>query len=321
MSEDEETGSMSVVGALRFWVDITPAEAFYEPAKLTNDSRTFEIRVTIWNIAGISIFQDAGERNDVYVKGKLKTQGPNGIEIVEEQHTDIHKWAHKDACFNFRMVYRVKAPAFYCAIEFGMMDNDKISDPDPIYASKTLNLDHQLMLAFTNALDGREPLGIDSTQIVFDAWPTSKNKKEKDEEEDDEPPKPKGCCRRCCGWYCYILCCCCCCPRRPVPIKAPKPATMFVDVQVLPQTDADLNPVEQGRIGTELPKGRLTWQIIVQDPVRFVKIVMGPKMYNFMIKTCIISLIVSLVLVFLVLSYLIMNTYLLPFIPEPGAWD
>jgi len=297
ISEDEETGTKVPVGSLRYWVDICPVEQAYMPAKLEAEGRKFEIRVTVWGITGISIFQDLGERNDVYVEGRLRSMGPKGEVVEKKEKTDVHKWAHDEANFNFMMVYEIQAPAQYCTIDFGMFDEDKMSENDPIYEPKELPLDHMLMLAFNNAIEGREPLGIDQTKIVFDSWPKKKKKESHDANKKGGKP---GCCRR-------VLRCICCCCRGSATAKPPKPATMNISVQVIPMEEALLNKVQSGRLGTEDPKGRMNWKTAITEPGRFLKAALGPKCVKCIIWVVILLLVFLVCLVILYVSYLVLQ--------------
>jgi len=283
LRNDEETGSQMRVGALRLWVDMAPEGESYSEAKLKAFTQEFEIRVTVWDVTGISVFKDFGEHNDVVVKGKLLSCNAKGVCAPQKRQTDVHKFAHSSASFNWRWVFPVSAPTNFCALELSLEDKDLLSEHDLIYEKKTLPLDHMLMLALDNYQDGR-PLGINSEKVVFDAWPKR-----------DIPPATSS--RRCCL-------------RRRAPTK-PKPATLKVDIQILPKQDADLAPVSEGQISE--PSGRLTWNTAVADPVRAFRQMVGPTNWRTGSICCCGTVTALIALVLFAILYLIVNTFVKPF--------
>jgi hypothetical protein len=53
---DEETAAEMRVGTMRLWLDLVPEGDYYSVAKLQAFSKEFEVRVTIWDVSGISIY-------------------------------------------------------------------------------------------------------------------------------------------------------------------------------------------------------------------------------------------------------------------------
>merc|ERR1712091_185395 len=94
--------------------------------------------------------------------------------------------------------------------------------------------------------------------MIFDDWPTGKKKKH----------RPGLCTRLCCS-------CACCSKKDDDKDKAAKAARLFFDLTVLPQEEADGEPVVDNEAVTA-PKGRLTWKTAIQDPPKFFKTLVGP---------------------------------------------
>jgi hypothetical protein len=275
--EDEDTGTETKAGVLRLWVDMSLESDNYTPAKLTIPLQDFEVRIVIQHIKNICVFRDAGERNDCKVKGTIKMKDYLGRLKQRTVETDVHQWATSEAAWNWRWIFKVQAPCSVCSLAFSLMDSDSMSDDDPIYDTKEYPLDHMVMLALTSRRDGLPPLGTLKEKVVFDSWT-------------EQPRKAEGACKRCC---------CKCCGKKYLH-HTKRYASLFVDITVIPQDDADSNPVEEGQISE--PKGRMTWKTAISQPVKFMRVMLGPTMLSrvkccsiaFCILACIIILLMAL---------------------------
>lgn len=246
---DEETGEQNETGTIRFWIDLVSAETEYIDATFTTKFIDFEVRITCWDVNGITIWSDMGQRNDLYVKGCLMTKGIKGSQIRRDFETDIHKFAHDRAVFNWRWVVDVRMPVVAAALMFRLCDSDTLTGDDPIYDPKIAPLDHQLMLAYRLEVNGEKPLGTATRKVIFDTWGQ------------DKTSSKVGCCGRLLGGV------------------QPTPAIMTIDIQVIPKNVAAANPVGEGREGPSPlppPGERMEWATAVQEPVRFTKVILGP---------------------------------------------
>jgi hypothetical protein len=311
---DEETGVEEKVGVLRFWVDIFPSGADKRDVVLAHANVEFEVRITIRDISGIAIFKDFGERNDVLVKGTLHSKSSSGT-VRKNLQTDCHKYANDKASFNWQWVFRVASPANYCYLNLEMVDYDRVSNADPIYEAKQLNLDHLLMLSYHRHLDSKRPLGEDHRTIVFDSWAEERtdgffsNVREASLTADAQATKiatqgPRRC-----------YCCCRKSPKKNKQETPPGPARMKVDIKILPVNEVAGDPAppvltgtaESGRIFE--PKGRIDTNTMLADPMGFFTILIGKKNKRFLYKLSICTFIILIILIFLVLSYLLWGTY------------
>lgn len=259
---DEDTGVETKVGVLRLWVDLTPVSEKYAKANLGHPSYTFQVRIVIKSVKQIMVWQDAGQRNDVYIDAKLKTRDLLGKTTVQAKQTDIHKWSHSEADFNWAMTFEVTAPNNGSTLELGIMDYDRMFGDDAIYDTKPYPLDQFLSLAMIKVEEGEPPLGVLNEVVLFDSWPTKKKGKDK-------------CCKcwkTCCKCLaaCYACFCCCCKKRSKI-----LPAMLHMSVQVLPLSDATLDPLQDGRPGAE-PPTRMGWSTAVRDPQKFCFVLLGP---------------------------------------------
>jgi len=272
---DEETATESRVGILRFWVDILPIGDHAAEDVDVYKPIDFEVRILIRRITNISVFRDYGIRNDVYVKGRIKTVDYLGKETVQSDKTDVHKFAHAEATFNWRWVFPVRAPAQECSLELRMIDENKITSHDAIYHPVVYSLDHMLNVAYTNAKESRRPLGVLQDTVVFDSW-------------DEESPVESLF-----SQYCR------CCWRRSK-LGERKFAQMQMDVQIVPVWEAQLAPAEPGC--TSVPKDRMTLATAISEPKKTLKIIVGSgNFYNIQIITCAcITLVVSVLVLALV---------------------
>eukprot|EP00929_Paragymnodinium_shiwhaense_P066234 TRINITY_DN33197_c0_g1_i1.p1 TRINITY_DN33197_c0_g1~~TRINITY_DN33197_c0_g1_i1.p1 ORF type:complete len:2741 (-),score=745.43 TRINITY_DN33197_c0_g1_i1:71-8293(-) len=289
---DQDTEMEMKVGLLRYWVDITPCSDPYPDVTLQSDQKEFEVRVTIWGIKEISIFQDFGERNDVFVRAKMTALSANGDMINDYQDTDIHKWAHDSANFNWNVAFVVKCPTIMADIEFSMFDADRISDADPIYDSEVMAMDQYLTTAYFRQMDGEPTLPTDlSKRIVFASWPSKQKHKRLEPMDGNGDKKEKA--KR---W---------CCSRKPKPMKPPKPAKMTIDVTVLPKEEADKIPFKVGRIGEQDPPGRMNWTTAAANPGKFIKILLGPNNVIIIVKMLVtlIFFIVAITILYVLYLY------------------
>eukprot|EP00929_Paragymnodinium_shiwhaense_P065053 TRINITY_DN32651_c0_g1_i3.p1 TRINITY_DN32651_c0_g1~~TRINITY_DN32651_c0_g1_i3.p1 ORF type:complete len:2361 (+),score=547.08 TRINITY_DN32651_c0_g1_i3:59-7141(+) len=291
--KEEVTGSKSV-GALRFWVDISPATDAYEWAKIAPAKQNFEIRITIWCVKGITIFKDSGERNDLYVRGKYLSKGRCGTDFTRTVKTDVHRWAHTEAYYNYRWVFDAAAPTQSCAVELSLLDADSLVTDDLVYAPKMLCLDHMLRLAFRDWREGKGPLGAVTEQVVFDARAPQSLKKLQKEAEQKR--------RRCC----------CCMRKRPPKINSQvPPATLLVDVEILPKDVAEKCSVLEGQVTA--PRARMSWGMLLTDPCKFLHVILGPRKTRLLTIFSICVGVVLLLILLLLLVDLLMNTVLHPF--------
>jgi hypothetical protein len=220
------------------------------------------------------------------VRGKLSACSvAKGSCAPQKRETDVHKFAHTDAVFNWRWKFPVEAPTQSCTLELSLVDKDVLSANDLIYAKKILPLDHMLMLALDHHANGKPALGVNSEKVIFDAWPKR-----------DVPVEPPS------TWWCSW--------RRRTPEK-PAPATLRVDVQILPKEDADLDHVDEGQISE--PHGRLSWNTGLAAPLRVAQTLVGPTHWRNGGRWCCCLGITSLVLLIFVLAFLFINTFVKPF--------
>lgn len=246
---DDETGDENETGTIRFWVDLVSADADYLDATFEKAFIDFEVRITVWDVSGVSIWADVGQRNDLYVKGCLLTKGVKGNISQQNFETDIHKFSHDRAAFNWRWVLNVTMPVTAAILRFRLCDSDSLSGDDSIYDPKSMPLDHQLMLAYRLEINGHKPLGTASRHVVFDTWPEGKK------------TQRVGCCGRTLG------------------DMEPTPAIMTIDIQILPKHHAVAHPVGEGREGPAPlppPGERMELNTALSEPVRFTKTMLGP---------------------------------------------
>lgn len=84
----------------------------------------------------------------------------------------------------------------------------------------------------------------------------------------------------------------------------PQPAYLRVEVQILPQADADLDPMKEGTLVE--PQGRIGWQTMLQHPGKFLQTFVGPKRYAMCI--CLGKFLAISVFLILVLGILVLFT-------------
>lgn len=242
--EDEDTAAATKVGVLRLWVDMSEGGDEYNAPKLNIKPVEFEVRVLIKGIREISVFKDAGERNDVFVTLDLTVGDYTGKKKTHKVQTETHDWANDEANYNQRFLFQVTAPCTICSLRLTLKDADMITDDDPIYDPKDVPLDHLLMLAHRNNRELKPPLGVHSMTVKFDSWP--------------KRDKPNRCCR-------------CPCIRR----TEEKPCYLKMDVQIVPKEEAEAHPVKDGVISP--PAGRFDYITALQHPIKFIRILVGPQ--------------------------------------------
>jgi len=255
--EDAALGGHGV-GSLRLWMDIVPSYDPYSPAQLDNVMEIFEIRVTILDVRGITIFRDLGQRNDAIVHGCLHAKDYLHQEKLAHVQTDVHAWSRSIASFQWRWIFRITAPLTLCALELRLMDKSSLGDV-LIYNPVVLPLDYMVMIAFLNWREGRRRLGVSREQVIFDTSPM--------------PRRRWSCCWRW-FWYCRRRFCCGA-SRRRTPENLVQPARMFVEVEILSKEDAEDASVEPGRVAE--PSHRLSWSSAIENPDKFMQGMCGPE--------------------------------------------
>ncbi|CAD7959106.1 unnamed protein product [Amoebophrya sp. A25] len=251
---DPESSLKTPAGSIRYWVDLVPTEENYQNCEIAaaKAAACFEIRCTVWNVKGVSIFKDDGQRNDLIVRGTLIVRSIAGEVTRYTKETDCHKLCNADGNFNWRWKYDVDCPAASASLVLQLLDSDALSDSEPLYDPEVVPLDHHLRLAYTNFRDKPgEVLGERRVHVVFDSWPA-------------DAPKPVS------------VSCCPCCNRT----RNPTPATLMADIHVVPKVWANANPVGEGREGPKPlpdPEGRVSWQSALKNPVMLMKLLLGPQ--------------------------------------------
>jgi len=281
--EDEETGTEAKTGVLRLWVDMTLETEDYKPADLSTQTKAFEVRIVIKQCKNICVYKDIGERNDIFVKGVLRVKDFLGKEDVHRVETDVHKWANKEAMWNWRWVFNIIAPTTLCSLNLTLLDMDTMSDDDPIYDAKEYPLDHIMMLAWQARRDGEPNLGTLKEEILFDSWP------EQNKQEDD-----LSCCLKCCS--------CRCCKKADNHEHLHRAAKLFVDITVMPQEDAVGHEVEDN-VCIAPPKGRIDWTCAVKEPGKFIHVLLGPTLERRSRKFCCVFIVIFLLLVALAIFF------------------
>lgn len=279
---DEETGEKNDTGLIRFWVDLVSADTEYIDATFQKASIDFEIRMTVWDVNGISIWADMGQRNDLYVKGILVTKGVKGNVTQKNFETDIHKFSHDRAVFNWRWVLDIRMPVTAAVLKFRLCDSDSLTGDDPLYDPKLMPLDHMLMLAYRLEVTGKPPLGTATRRVIFDTWGAEKKSSK------------VGCCGRLLG------------------NQEPTPAIMTLDIQVLPKSVASSSPVGEGREGPHPlppPGERMEWATAVTEPVRFAKVMLGPVNWSRCSALCCCLVVVILLMTALALMFFASQTF------------
>jgi len=91
---DYESNISTMAGNIRYWVDLAPAEENYTSydVNAVTVREQMEIRLTIWDVTSITIFKDAGERNDLMVRVIFLAKNIDGTITKQSEDTDTHNW-------------------------------------------------------------------------------------------------------------------------------------------------------------------------------------------------------------------------------------
>lgn len=306
-----EEDAVGQVGDIRVWVDIYQPNLFRKQYLMQHSATALQIlktvpaelqiRVIIKEVTGITVFKDWAERNDVKVVGVLHTRDCLWKDKVEVNETDVHNWARDRASFNWRWILNVRAPLTICCIAFTLIDMDMIGE-DIIYKQEELALDHDVLqvcqcgqamkknvrLCFSTPGDGKL---VDCSDLFpclqwfrFDCFSYFRRK----------------CCRRCK-----------CCRRRQL---VEEPAVLHLELEILPRSQADADPKLAGCVAQ--PQGRMGWAMLVEDPLRFIKTALGPRLYKGCVRSLFCACSCFLVFAFLVVVFLLEQTFFfMPFGP------
>ncbi|CAK9066164.1 unnamed protein product [Durusdinium trenchii] len=251
--KDADMNADSRVGLLRCVLDMHPQNMPEQPR--TQMPHSFQIRVSIINVDNIKVYKDFGQRNDLFVEMKFRSVSMDGTEQRRNEKTDIHGWAHDTASFNQRFLFNVMAPTVKCGLEFSLMDFDRgVSSADLVYFPQTFSLDHLVDMAYDDWSNNREPVGLVGGNVVFDSWPSTNMVFE--------------------GWQRR-----CRCIRRAQ--QKGSAAKMNLTVEILPSELAEAAPVTSGVFAP--PKDRLSIQMLATNPLKSIRVVLGPKLFNLII--------------------------------------
>lgn len=124
----------------------------------------------IFDVNGISVFKDFGERNDVFIAGVLTMKAIGKQEETIKVKTDVHKFARKFASFNYLWTFKITAPVQHCCLELSLLDDRFISD-DMIYLPKKLALESFMDFAYKHVKDDGMSSSSVKHLIVFDQTP------------------------------------------------------------------------------------------------------------------------------------------------------
>ena len=270
-------------GTLRMWVDMgTADQAIPEVSFLPKNHLTFQVRIKVKEVNGISIFKDMGERNDVFLQGKFEWKAV-GKELQScVKYTSTIKFARASASFCEYWVFEVAAPMNSFSMELTLMDDDSFTGPDPIYAAKSICMDPFLQEAYRAYLNHNPTPASLPQAVVFDQY----------------PPGHVHPARGCCG----------CCKARKR--QKPDAATLFLEIEVLAAAEADLHPVTEGRYAE--PKGNIDLKSMMYRPGEFIQILLGPKNISKLRICCGCSACTLVALAILAVMYLFIQIFVVP---------
>ncbi|CEM05827.1 unnamed protein product [Vitrella brassicaformis CCMP3155] len=298
----DESGSGLATGTLRYFIDMVEESEDYREIDLKElySPTEFELRVIVWKVTDIDVFQDCGQRNDVMIEITLH------VRAFEDQQadpitlkTDVHKFAHDTAGFNWRMLFPVKLPAAAVEMKVRMIDCDTIGPHDVIYEEEVVPID-----------------GL--CRYSLDRQPR------------ETPAKSDN--SGCCPYICRDVLGCCgggeeivdgmrrprgLCPgrRRNIFIK---PAKLHLSLQMVPIDQARENPVGQGRKEPNVspflpePQGRVQWIMCIQRPCKFLEILIGRRCCRrLQCSTCTLLCVLLLALLLFVVAQFALASQLL----------
>jgi len=249
--------------------------------------------VVVCNVKNIGIYKDAGQRNDLLVKGKLITKDIAGNRSISTTVTDTHKFAHKDATFNWRWKFPITCPIGAASLMLSLIDEDALSADDPIYKGKEIPLDHLIRLAYQKWLtDPFAVLGQSTKVVLFN------------EHGDGDTSLPRKCC--------LPFCCMCKCCKKCSKKQHPSEARLTLELQCIPRSYAEKNPAGEGREGPDAlpaPTDRVDWSTFLSAPMKMVKVLLGPDQYRACGWICCCTVCVLIILLVLVGFFLLTNTF------------
>eukprot|EP00930_Biecheleria_cincta_P034844 TRINITY_DN24022_c0_g3_i1.p1 TRINITY_DN24022_c0_g3~~TRINITY_DN24022_c0_g3_i1.p1 ORF type:complete len:2478 (-),score=472.10 TRINITY_DN24022_c0_g3_i1:96-7529(-) len=276
-------------GMLRYCLDMCPStvQAPDIPPKVT--TAEFEVRVCVISVDNIKVYKDFGQRNDLFVELKYKAQSMDGSEVNRKEKTQVHRWAHQDASFNERFIFPLTGPCTSAHVEFTLFDQDRVTSADLVYHPQVYSLDHLAQLAYSNWKERREPITQLYEDVTFDSWP-SKNIL--------SAQSGFRCCR---------------CLRRSSKaayltnaVKKAFYAKLHLSVEVVPKSYVDSMPPAPAGV-FEPPKDRLSWQMLATNPVKTMKVMLGPRLYGLLRTTVLVVVfLLGLLLCLTVIYYIVM---------------
>lgn len=275
-------------GTLRTWMDLfTFQERVPEVdfSSLKEIPMPLQVQIKIFQVDGISVFKDFGERNDVYVRGILTCQPVGKQASVALLRTDVHKYAHKMASFNYSWTFDIEAPVRECHMTLELLDQDTVTGADQIYAPKVLSLEPLVAASyFARTWKKAEPSEVHH-QVVFDCFPP------------DHPLRARR--------WCF-----CCCKRRGKrPHVHPEPATLSMAIEVTYRESMALPP----RIESFAePKDRVDVRELMLRPQKAFRIILGPKNLRLVKHTCCWCAFLMVVLITLAVAWLFIHVFVVP---------
>jgi hypothetical protein len=250
-------------GTLRYCVEIMDASEPFKRVDMFTKRKMMQIRMEVQDVKGIAVFRDSGQRNDVQVVGQLSVKDARGKCLpVETRQTDIHKWAHDVANFNWVWNFKVEAPPQAATLKLSLIDEDRFTEDSAIYDHETIALDEIIVNAYQKwkqDVNGEDPsngrfLPTIDTQVVFDCWP------------DDYPEWAKW--EKNTSWAGFFIrkiFFCCCKRGRFGDCPQPDPARLAMKITVFP-VDEDVSFVESERRDSEEPVGRVNRATAISNP-------------------------------------------------------
>jgi len=295
----EEDG-VGQVGDIRLWLDIYDTNHRGKQQAIRRDvfglqthraAQEWQIRILVKQVTGISVFKDWAQRNDAKVRGVFRTRNYAHQEYLDVVETDVHPWARDQANFNWMWIFNVKSPLAMCSIMLELIDVDMIGE-ELIYKQEEFALDHDMLSACQSGEVKKRNVrvywntpGVESLTDCSDIFP-------------------------CIKWlFCTMPWCARRCHRSGRgQDTVDEPAVLHLELEILPKIMAEANPKGAGRAGP--PQGRMGWSMLVEDPLGFLKIALGPWLYKNSARCCCFSLCACLVLVALWMVYMFKQVFL-----------